>query len=87
MNPTDQRPGLNNSIGELLLIIYKIDENKNNHRKITMTHTQITCPNRTFLHAGRKEACHAEVGALVSVFKRSAIELKLKQKYKNANAQ
>ena len=31
-----------------------VDENKNSHRKITMTHTQISCPNRIALHVGKK---------------------------------
>ena len=52
-----------------------IDENKNSHRKITITHTQTNCPNRIALRAGKKG-----VGALVSVFEKSATELKLKQK-------
>ena len=29
-----------------------MDENKNSHRKITMTHTQTTFKNRIALHAG-----------------------------------
>ena len=41
-----------------------------------MTHTQTTCPNRIALRAGKKEACPAKVGALASVFKKSATELK-----------
>ena len=43
-----------------------------------MTHTQTTYINRIALRAGKKGARHAEVGALASVFEKSAIELKLK---------
>ena len=57
-----------------------IDENKHSHRKITMTHTQTTYINRIALRAGKKGARPAEVGALASVFEKSATELKLKQK-------
>ena len=53
-----------------------MDENKNSHRKINMTHTQTTCPNRITLRAGKKGAHPAEVGALASVFEKSATELK-----------
>ena len=52
------------------------DENKNSHRKITMTHTQTTYINHITLHAGKKGARPAEVGALASVFEKSATELK-----------
>ena len=45
-----------------------------------MTHTQTTYINRIALHAGKKGARPAEVGALASVFEKSATELKLKQK-------
>ena len=45
-----------------------------------MTHTQTTYINRIALHMGKKKACPAEVGALTSVFEKSATELKLKQK-------
>ena len=45
-----------------------------------MTHTQTTCPNCIALHASKKRAHPAEVGALTSVFEKSATELKLKQK-------
>ena len=41
-----------------------------------MTHTQITCPNRVALCAGKKGARFAEVGALASVFEKSATKLK-----------
>ena len=44
-----------------------MDENKNSHRKITMTHTQTTCINRIALRAAKKGARLAEVGALASV--------------------
>ena len=53
-----------------------MDENKNNHRKITMTHTQTTYINRIALRTGKKGARSAEVGALASVFEKSATELK-----------
>ena len=65
--------------------VSSIDESKNSHWKITMTHTQITCPNRIVLRAGKKGTRPAEVGALVSGFEKPATELKLKQnllKYK-----
>ena len=55
-----------------------VDENKNSHRKITMTHTQTTCPNHIALRAGKKGMHSAEVGALASVFEKSDTELKQK---------
>ena len=55
-----------------------IDENKNSHRKITMTRTQTTYINFIALRAGKKMARPAEVGALASVFEKSATELKQK---------
>ena len=45
-----------------------------------MTHTQTTYINCIALRAGKKGARPAEVGALASMFKKSATELKLKQK-------
>ena len=36
--------------------VASVDENKNSHRKITMTHTQTTCPNRIALHTGKKSS-------------------------------
>ena len=48
-----------------------MDENKNSHRKITMTHTQTTCPNRIALRAGKKGASPAKVGALTSKCKQT----------------
>ena len=60
--------------------VASIDENKNSHRKITMTHTQTTYINRIALRAGKKGARPAEVGALASVFEKLGPELKLKQK-------
>ena len=48
--------------------------------KITMTHTQTTCPNCITFCTGKKKAHLAEVGTLAPVFEKSAIELKLKQK-------
>ena len=56
--------------------VVSIEENKNSHRKITMTHTQTTYTNRIALRAGKKGARPAEVGALASVFEKSAAELK-----------
>ena len=53
-----------------------MDENKNSHRKITMTHTQTTCINRIALRTGKKGARPTEVGALAPVFKKSATKLK-----------
>ena len=41
-----------------------------------MTHTQTTYTNRIALRAGKKGARPAEVGALASVFEKSATELK-----------
>ena len=41
-----------------------------------MTHTQTTYTNRIALYAGKKGARPAEVGALASVFEKSATELK-----------
>ena len=43
-----------------------------------MTHTETTYTNRMALRAGKKGARPAEVGALTSVFEKSAIELKQK---------
>ena len=45
-----------------------------------MTHTQTTYTNRIALRAGKKEARPAEVGALASVFEKSATELKRQKK-------
>ena len=64
--------------------VASIDENKNSHRKITMTRTQTRSINRIALRAGKKGARPAEVGALASVFEKSATELKLKFKIYNA---
>ena len=58
--------------------VASVDENKSNHQKVTMTHTQTTCPNCIAFHTGKKGACPAEVGALASVFEKSATELKEK---------
>ena len=41
-----------------------------------MTHTQTTYINRIALRGGKKGTCPAEVGALASVFEKSATELK-----------
>ena len=43
---------------------------------MTMTHTQNTYTNRIALRAGKKGVIPAEVGALASVFGKSATELK-----------
>ena len=53
-----------------------MDENKNSHRKITMTHTQTTRINRIALRVGKKGMRPVEVGVLASVFEKSATELK-----------
>ena len=45
-----------------------------------MTLTQTTYPNCIALRAGKKEVRPADVGALASVFEKSATELNLKQK-------
>ena len=47
-----------------------------------MTHTQTTYTNRIALRAGKKGARPAEVGALASVFEKSATELKQSKKKK-----
>ena len=59
--------------------VASIDENKNSHQKITMTHTQTTCPNHIALPASKKGGRPAEFGALASVFEKSATEPKVKQ--------
>ena len=41
-----------------------------------MTHPQTTCKNRSALRAGKKGARPTKVGALASVFEKSATELK-----------
>ena len=51
--------------------VASIDENKNSHRKITMAHSQTTCINRIAIRVGKKGR-PAEVGALASVFEKSA---------------
>ena len=43
-----------------------------------MTHIQTTCPNYMAFRTGKKGACPVEVGALASVFEKSATELKQK---------
>ena len=55
--------------------VASLDENKNRHRKITMTHTQTTCINHIALRATKKGAHPVEVEALASVFPKSASEL------------
>ena len=45
-----------------------------------MTHTQTTCPNCIAFRTGKKKGARpAEVGALASVFEKSATELKQKK--------
>ena len=56
--------------------VASLDENKNCHWKITTAHTLTTCRNRIGLCAGKKRARPTEVGALASVFEKSATELK-----------
>ena len=56
--------------------VASIDENKNSHPKITMTHSQTPYISRIALRTGKKGVCPAEVGALALVFKKSATELK-----------
>ena len=51
--------------------VASIDEDKNSHQKITMTHTQTTYINRIALRVGKKRARSAEVG-----FEQSATGLK-----------
>ena len=56
--------------------VASMNENKNSHQKITMTHTQTTYINPIALRAGKKGAHPDEVEALASVFEKSATELK-----------
>ena len=56
--------------------VASIDENKNSHRKITTTHTETIYINRIALLKGKNWARLAEVGALASVFEKSATELR-----------
>ena len=53
---------------------------KHSHQKITMTHAQTTCPNRTALRTGKKGVRPAEVRELAPVFEKSVTVLRLKQK-------
>ena len=62
--------------------VASIEENKNSHRKITMSHTQATYVNCIALCKGKKGARPTEVGALASVFKKSATELKQQKQLK-----
>ena len=55
-----------------------VDENKNSHRKITIIHTQTTCPNLLALRTGKKWARPVKVGYIASEFEKSATELKQK---------
>ena len=56
--------------------VASIEENKNSHWKITMTHTPTTNTNHIALRMGKKGGHPAEVRALASVFEKSATELK-----------
>ena len=79
MNLVAQRPGSSVRSGNYCcssIRLVSMDENKNSHRKITMTHTQTTYINRIALRAGKKGVRPAEVGALASVFEKSVTELK-----------
>ena len=58
--------------------VASVDENKNSHQNITITHTQTTCQNCIALHIVKKGVCPTEVGVLASVFENSATELKQK---------
>ena len=59
------------------IYIYIYIYTKDNHEP-SMIHTQTTYINRIALRTGKKEARPAEVGALASVFEKSATELKKK---------
>ena len=81
MRHAAQRPGSSVRSGNYCcssIRVVSIDENKNGHRKLTVTHTQTTYINRIALCAGKKGARTAEVGAQASVFEKSATELKQK---------
>ena len=58
--------------------VASLEDYKNNHRKITMTHTQAPCPNRVSLRADKNGVPPTEVGALASVFEKSATEFRQK---------
>ena len=76
MNLTVQRPGSLVRSGNYCcssIRVASMDENKNSHWKINMTHTQTTYIHRIALRAGKKWARPVEVGALASVFEKSAI--------------
>ena len=79
MNLTVHQPGSLVRWGNyccLSIRVASMDENKNSHRKITMTHTQTTCINGIALPAGKNGAYPTEVGVLTSVFEKSVTELK-----------
>ena len=83
MNSTDQRPESivwSGNYGCSSIRVASVDENKNSHRKITMTRSQNTSLNCIAHHVVKKGACPAEAGTLASLFEKSATELKLKQK-------
>ena len=63
-----------------------MDENKNSHRKITMTHTQTTYINCIALRAGKKGARLAEVGALRKVSYRAQTTKTTKMQTNNTNS-
>ena len=94
MNLATQRSGSSVRSGNYCcssIRVASIDENenlkkekKNSHRMITITYTQTTYINRIAPREGKKGARPAEVGALASVFEKSATELKQQKllKYK-----
>ena len=53
---------------------------KNSQWKITMVLIQTVCPNHIFFRMGKQGVCFVEVGALASVFEKSATELEPKPK-------
>ena len=63
-----------------------MNENKNTHRKITMTPTQTTYMNPIAFHTGKKGARPAEIGALASVFEKSATTKISKMQTNNTNS-
>ena len=55
---------------------------KHSHQKITMTHTQTTCPNRITLHAGKKGTHPAEPWPQFSKNQQQSSNQKKKKKKK-----
>ena len=79
MNPAAERSELSVRSGNYCcssIRVASVDENKNSHRKITMTHTQTTYINRIALRAGKKGARPAEVGALATELKQKLLKCK-----------